>query len=336
MNTMIDSNSADQRRERVLDDVGEDWHALRCVRRFGRSGEAAAGAARPSTAAGSARCALRRSVRLDPEHPLGLHRIVPAVAPRVAPEQPPHREHQAPKYAVLPDRIDRIARARRLVLAAPRHRRREHPLVDDDRREHNRPGDRAGAVCGRRLRPSRPRGCSRTLLLGRRPRRWRSPALGDQLGERRVEPGQALALGQLARLRAGHDDDVLSGAQLGLSAERTPRAAAASRGCARRRHRPCGRPTDPAADARRRIGERVEHEMAVGRRAPLPVHTLELGAARQAATAGRSRLHRAAHRQVERRLRPLSRRRFSVRRPARVRMRPRNPWARARLRFFGW
>jgi len=32
----------------------------------------------------------------------------------------------------------------------------------------------------------------------------------------------------------------------------------------------------------------------------------------------------------------LLRRRFSVERPERVRMRARNPWVRARLRFFGW
>jgi hypothetical protein len=35
-------------------------------------------------------------------------------------------------------------------------------------------------------------------------------------------------------------------------------------------------------------------------------------------------------------LRPLARRRFSVRRPARVRIRARKPCVRARLRFFGW
>src|ERR1700726_1825670 len=69
--------------------------------------------------------AQRRSsaaVAFDPEHVLRLHRIVSAVAPRVAPEQAPPRENQALKYAVLPDRLDRVARARRLVLAAPRDR----------------------------------------------------------------------------------------------------------------------------------------------------------------------------------------------------------------------
>src|SRR5882672_9955125 len=67
------------------------------------------------------------------EHSLGLHGIVSAVAPWVAPQQAPRREHRAPKYAVLPNRFDRIARARRLVLAASGDRRRYQPLIDRDR-----------------------------------------------------------------------------------------------------------------------------------------------------------------------------------------------------------
>src|SRR4051794_18887379 len=63
------------------------------------------------------------------------------MAPRIAPQQAPPREHQAPKYAVLADRVDRVARARRLVLAAPWQRRRDEPLVDHDRGEHETAGE---------------------------------------------------------------------------------------------------------------------------------------------------------------------------------------------------
>ena len=40
--------------------------------------------------------------------------------------------------------------------------------------------------------------------------------------------------------------------------------------------------------------------------------------------------------QTVRRWRPLSRRDFKMARPARVDMRLRNPWVRARFRVFGW
>src|ERR1700691_790189 len=67
------------------------------------------------------------------ENSLGLNWIVSAVAPRVAPQQAPPRQHHAPKYAVLADRLDRIARARGVVLAALRYRRRHDALIAHDR-----------------------------------------------------------------------------------------------------------------------------------------------------------------------------------------------------------
>ena len=79
--------------------------------------------------------------------------------------------------------------------------------------------------------------------------------------------------------------------------------------------------------------EGVQHEEAVALRAALAVHALELGAPRQAAALGATL--RAHGPQTVRRLRPLSRRRLSTRRPARVRIRARNPCVRARLRFLG-
>ncbi len=91
---------------------------------------------------------------MGPEHSLGLDRIVSAVTPGVAPQQAPPREHQAPKYAVLPHRVDRVSGARRLVLAAPRDRRRDQSLVDDDRRQRRRRGPPGAARSQRPLEPS--------------------------------------------------------------------------------------------------------------------------------------------------------------------------------------
>jgi hypothetical protein len=73
-------------------------------------------------------------------------------------------------------------------------------------------------------------------------------------------------------------------------------------------------------------------------RAALAVDAIELGAPGQALAPGTppaAALAGPVHRYGVSRLRPLSRRRFSIERPARVRMRARNPWVRARFRFFG-
>ena len=147
----------------------------------------------------------------DREHSLGLHGIVSAVAPRVAPEQAPRREHRAPKYAVLADRFDRVARARRLVLAAPRNRRRDQRA---GRRRSARPRPPCGArsaspkrAAPRARRPLRRRPRSRSSPSRRSPRwlgarsaaRSRSPAFAISSSQRRVDPGQPLALDELAR-----------------------------------------------------------------------------------------------------------------------------------------
>jgi hypothetical protein len=84
----------------------------------------------------------------------------------------------------------------------------------------------------------------------------------------------------------------------------------------------------------------MDHEVTVRVRAPLPVHAVELAAAGEAlAAAAALALSPGApawHAYGVNRLRRFVRRRFSIARPARVRMRARNPWVRARLRFFGW
>ena len=126
------------------------------------SGGSMSGIGVAGVAGGSARCsrALCARLRCSPvragsvavgcrglEHSLCPHWIVPAVAPRVAPEHAPHREHDAPKYAVRPDRVDRVARAGRLVLASSGQRRRDRLLVEHDRRGDDRPERAREAAC---------------------------------------------------------------------------------------------------------------------------------------------------------------------------------------------
>src|SRR3954470_13110214 len=52
------------------------------------------------------------------EEPLALDRVVPAVAPGVASQQPPPGEHRAADHAIGADGLHRVSRARRMVLAA--------------------------------------------------------------------------------------------------------------------------------------------------------------------------------------------------------------------------
>ena len=186
------------------------------------------------------------------------------------------REHQAAEYAVPPDRLRGVARARGLVLAAAREQRRDQPLVDADRRDRGAAQRRGrGLVAGH----GRAGGCSPTARRSSSARATRTPV-------------QALALGELARFGPRHDDDVVVGGQ----------RAAASRANASRSRRltrlrstapPTLRETDRPRRGPRRsraagrlARERVEHEVAVAVRPALAVDALELRAARQPAALG--------------------------------------------------
>ena len=80
----------------------------------------------------------------------------------------------------------------------------------------------------------------------------------------------------------------------------------------------------------------MEHELPAPVGAPTAEYAVEIPAARQPSSSlARPGIGRATHHTVKR-LRPLSRRRFSVSRPARVCIRARKPCVLARLRFFGW
>ena len=196
------------------------------------------------------------------EERLVRQRVVAAVAPGVAAQQAPARQHEPAQRSVGPHGLDRVVRARRQVLAAARERRRDEALVEADRREYE------GAHGALVLAPAEP---------------------GHELGQRAAHPVRAVALGELERVGAG-DDDVVGGVgqALGLGPERLAQHAldaVALDGAA-------DAPRDRQPEARAGVGlvvrarERVEHEVAIALRAPLPVHALELGAARQASALG--------------------------------------------------
>src|SRR4029077_6268117 len=230
-----------------------------------------------------------------------------------APEQAPRREHRTPKYAVLPDRLDRITRTAGLVLAAPGNRRRDEPLVDRDR------SDRHGASGARKTR----RACVARACVRRRSPRLssagcssaasatsQSPALAissvrDASTPASPSPSPSSAADALAtttppppaaRLsggRPGHPGPVLPGPQLRLGLRERlaqhPLDAIALDGAS-------DLPRYRQAETRPLRGgvrERVQHQMPVGRRASLTVHPLELRAARQATATGRPRFHHA-------------------------------------------
>ena len=72
------------------------------------------------------------------EQRLVRDRVVAPVAPRVAAQQPPAREHEAAQDAVVAHGVDGVLRARRQVLAAPRQQRRDEAHVEADRGERDR------------------------------------------------------------------------------------------------------------------------------------------------------------------------------------------------------
>ncbi len=61
---------------------------------------------------------------------LFLDGIKPAVAPRIAPQEPPRRKHQSTKYPESLNGLDRVLRARGVIPAARTERGGDPPLVE--------------------------------------------------------------------------------------------------------------------------------------------------------------------------------------------------------------
>src|SRR5204862_7937215 len=76
--------------------------------------------------------------RTRAEQLLVLHEIDAAQAPRIASQEPPAGEYQAPEYAVGPHGLHRVLRTARVVLAAAWDRRRDRALIDADGSDRNR------------------------------------------------------------------------------------------------------------------------------------------------------------------------------------------------------
>ena len=157
-------------------------------------------------------------------------RVVAAVAERVAAQQPPAGQHDAAQYAVASGSPAPRRRSRSGGTCSGAGAPARYPLVE---------ADRARATTGR------------AVICGLR--RPAQPGLLEQLGQRaRATAGLALALGELARVRARDDHEVVARRAAARPRPRTPRAARASRGCDRRRRRPCA--TDREPEARTLVG----------------------------------------------------------------------------------
>ncbi len=158
----------------------------------------------------------------------------------------------------------------------------------------------------------------------------------DQLRQRMADAGQPLPLGQLTSVPSGQHDRIGSGWQLStLERKRLPQQTLDPVSL----DSPADLPRDGEPETRcSRLPARedIQDQLSAGVRPALPEDPLELSAPRQprAPRACPGARRHGGH-QTVRRLRPFDRRRFSVMRPARVRIRVRKPCVRARLRFFG-
>ena len=205
---------------------------------------------------------------------------------------------------VLAERVERVLRAGRVVLA------------------------RAG-------RRQQAEACSATRWTSADAERTSCGRLPEHLVDLLDEPLVAARLGRLGDARRGRR--ARSPAPAGPSAASSRQV---SRSCRLIRLRTTALPTDLRhGEAEPRLAVRVvlarepvERQVPRRDRAALPVDRVEVPRAGQAVPA----LHGRAGAQAERRLRPLARRRFRIAWPARVDMRARKPCLRLRRRTFGW
>jgi hypothetical protein len=159
----------------------------------------------------------------------------------------------------------------------------------------------------------------------------------DQSRQGASHPGQSFILGQSLSIPPRNDHGVgARGQSLALEVERLAQKSFDPVAIHSAAHLAGYRESNTRAGAGLATREDIQNQFAAGVRAAVSKDTVEVCAAGQPATPrSRPGAGRAQHQTVKR-LRPLSRRRLSVSRPARVCMRARNPWVLARLRFFGW
>src|SRR3954452_8823716 len=211
---------------------------------------------------------------------------------------------------------------------APRRRRRSArtcsgeagPAIRSADTPATAPGRPPASACGGVSRRTLPRG---------------GAAIGDQLLEGGPHAVGSLALDEAGGVGTGDEDEVVGAGELvRRGPEGLPERAldgVALDGAA-------DLATDRDPEARPGLGvvspwKRIEDEEAVATRAAVSEDAVEVAAASEALAASPGTATR--HQGVSR-LRPFRRRRRITSRPARVRIRARNPWVRARLRFFGW
>ena len=302
----------------------------RCRGRTGgsprRSRSAAGGCwrRRPRVRSGSS----RRSGAASGGRALRGHGVIAAVAERIAAQQAPGRENGAAQYAVRADRLHRVGRAGRVVLAAARQRRRDHPLVargsaQSDRRSCRAHDSRRWRSFRRLVRPHA--GPSRRPA--RRARCGRPPA-----------PRARRARARRGARRRRTSDPAGSRSASAQNASRSSRLT----GCARPRRRPCATPTARAAARRsrpsrpRRAGTR--RARGSGCLASVPgdrrARTRRCATGARASGSGRPR-GRPSTSDGEP-LAALVAAALEHDAAGASAHRARKPWVRARLRFLGW
>ena len=191
---------------------------------------------------------------------------MPPLLKRVAAQQAPAGDDRAADGAQLADRLDRVGRAGRVVLAAPRKARRDPALVGADQGQQDR---------------GRARVSRQTLLVRGSP---------QQLGERVADAVGAVALDQALDARAAPRSrsrgPAASSSASSQNASRTARFT-----LLRCTALPILRPTEIAEPRVPRAlvlaaGERVDDQEAVAAGAALPVDPVEVAASREAPSSG--------------------------------------------------
>ena len=253
--------------------------------------------------AAASRCSWRAAVVAE-EAAVG-ELVDAAVAPRVAARQAPGGDDRAADNAELTHGLDRVGRAGRVVLAAVRQRRRDQAPVE------RAPGARSSS--------RRARARAESGFVTRTVSRVTPPRAPTRRAARRAPPpaGRSLTLDQTCRVRAGDEDEVVTGGQPRSSAQKASRRArlTALRSTApptlRLTEIPSrSSPSAPSRSARGTRRGRGSGSRASGRRG-------RRGRSHRCATGGRASCARVIGVAYGvRRLRPLRRRRRITSRPA--------------------